>query len=317
MGFKSARVCTVDQLEQIRSLILIPIHTNFLVRVNTTMLLCKYLSELIGSSLNRLPDTKERHLSNKRRARSNSFAQPNQLTRQSRYQSPDLTVVNEEYFSKPRRRVELVPKTLNQESYIDLLTDPSKLIVFATGPAGTGKTMLAVMAAIQAYQDGRCKKIIITRPAVGCDGEDLGFLPGDINEKMAPWIRPVIDVFAEYYRQQDITRMLDEQTIEISPLAYMRGRSLKDAWIIADEIQNASPSQLRMLLTRLGENSKMVVTGDLRQADRKDSDNGLLDFSQLFEQYGKSRYIAGIEFSGRDIQRHPAVAEVLKIYGEI
>ena len=220
------------------------------------------------------------------------------------------------YYNK-RRRVDLLPKTLNQETYVNLLTDPSKLIVFATGPAGTGKTMLAMLAGIQALKDGRVTKIVLTRPAVGVDDERHGFLPGDLNQKMEPWTRPLFDVLMEYYDKREVTRMLDEQIIEISPLAFMRGRTFKNAWIIADEMQNATPNQMKMLLTRLGEASKMIVTGDTRQADRRDPDNGLLDFKALVESYTNCQYVAGVELEGRDIQRHPAVIEVLKIYQEI
>ena len=220
------------------------------------------------------------------------------------------------YYNK-KRQVHLLPKTLNQEAYVNLLTDPSKIIVFATGPAGTGKTMLAMLAGIKALKEGVITKIVLTRPAVGVDDEKHGFLPGDLNQKMEPWTRPLFDVLAEYYDRKDITRMLDEQIIEISPLAFMRGRTFKNSWIIADEMQNATPNQMKMLLTRLGESSKMVVTGDTRQADRKDPDNGLLDFKSLVESYSHCQYTAGVELTGRDIQRHPAVIEVLKIYKEI
>ena len=220
------------------------------------------------------------------------------------------------YYTK-KRQVHLLPKTLNQESYINLLTDPSKLIVFATGPAGTGKTMLAMWAGIKALKEGEITKIVLTRPAVGVDDEQHGFLPGDLNQKMEPWTRPLFDVLAEYYDKKDIVRMLDEQIIEISPLAFMRGRTFKHSWIIADEMQNATPNQMKMLLTRLGEGSKMVVTGDTKQADRKDPDNGLLDFKGLVESYKNCMYVSGIELTGKDIQRHPAVVEILKIYKEI
>ena len=215
------------------------------------------------------------------------------------------------------RPITLLPKSLTQETYIDLLTDPSKLIVFATGPAGTGKTMLAVLAALKAFRSGEIDRIVITRPAVGVDDEQHGFLPGDLNEKMAPWTRPIFDIIGEYYRQTEIAKMLDENQIEISPLAYMRGRTFKQSWIIADEMQNATPSQMKMLLTRLGEGSKMIVTGDTRQADRKEDDNGLLDFQRLVEDYSRCKYVSGIEFDHRDIQRHPAVLEILKIYKEV
>lgn len=229
----------------------------------------------------------------------------------------DNTVVNFNTYVQQRKHVQLIPKSLNQEEYISLLTDDSKSIVFATGPAGTGKTMLAVLAGIRAYKEGEVKKIVLTRPAVGVDDEKHGFLPGDINAKMEPWTRPLFDVMHEYWNPKEVARMLDEQTIEISPLAYMRGRTFKDSWIVADEMQNATPGQMKMLLTRLGENSKIVVTGDTRQADRKELDNGLLDFKGLVAAYQHSKYVAGVEFTPKDIMRHPAVAEVLKIYGEI
>ena len=221
------------------------------------------------------------------------------------------------YYGKQKRQVHLLPKTLNQEAYINLLTDPAKIIVFATGPAGTGKTMLAMLAGIKALKEGSIRKIVLTRPAVGVDDEKHGFLPGDLNQKMEPWTRPLFDVLAEHYDRKDIARMLDEQIIEISPLAFMRGRTFKDSWIIADEMQNATPNQMKMLLTRIGENSKMVVTGDTRQADRSDPDNGLLNFKALVEAYKNCRYVDGVELTGKDIQRHAAVIEVLKIYKEI
>jgi len=228
------------------------------------------------------------------------------------------TVVMDSYRKTPQQRpITLLPKSLTQETYIDLLTDPSKLIVFATGPAGTGKTMLAVLAALRAFRAGLCERIVVTRPAVGVDDEQHGFLPGDLNEKMAPWTRPIFDIIGEYYKQSEIARMLDENQIEISPLAYMRGRTFKNSWIIADEMQNATPSQMKMLLTRLGEDSKMIVTGDTRQADRKEDDNGLLDFQHLVQDYKKCKYVSGVEFDHRDIQRHPAVLEILKIYQEV
>ena len=230
--------------------------------------------------------------------------------------SADNTISFKE-FSYQRKDPVLIPKSRNQETYIELLKDDSKCIVFATGPAGTGKTMLAVLAGIKAYKEGEVKKIVLTRPAVGVDDEKHGFLPGDINAKIEPWTRPLFDVFTEYYSPKEVARMIDEQVIEISPLAFMRGRTFKDSWIVADEMQNATPGQMKMLLTRLGEGSKIVVTGDTRQADRSDMDNGLLGFKGLVEAYQQSKYVAGVEFANRDIMRHPAVKEVLHIYGEI
>ena len=245
-------------------------------------------------------------LSRHRRSRSNTSAF-----------AVDNTVVSFNNYVQQRKTVHLIPKSINQEEYIQLLTDNSKSIVFATGPAGTGKTMLAVLAGIKAYKEGEVKKIVLTRPAVGVDDEKHGFLPGDINAKMEPWTRPLFDVFAEYYSPKEVARLLEEQVIEIAPLAFMRGRTFKDSWIVADEMQNATPGQMKMLLTRLGENSKIVVTGDTRQADRKDPDNGLLDFKSLVAAYQQSKYVAGVEFANKDIMRHPAVKEILEIYGEI
>jgi len=220
-------------------------------------------------------------------------------------------------YRKQRRTVELIPKSINQETYISGLTNDDKLVVFATGPAGTGKTHLAMLAGIKAFKEGKVDKIILTRPAVGVDDEKHGFLPGDINAKMAPWTRPLFDVLHEYYSLKDTARMIEEQTIEISPLAFMRGRTFKNAWIVGDEMQNASPGQMKMLLTRLGEGSKIVITGDTRQADKNDRDNGLLNFTRLVESYKDSEYVTGVEFVGRDICRHPAVHEILKIYKDL
>ena len=219
-------------------------------------------------------------------------------------------------FVQIKRPITLLPKNLKQEEYIDLLNNPKKLIIFAVGPAGTGKTMLAVMAAIKSLKEGKINKIIITRPAVGVDDEQHGFLPGDLNAKMEPWTRPIMDVIGEYYTTKEIASMLAEQTIEISPLAYMRGRNFKRSFIIFDEAQNATTNQMKMVLTRLSEGSKLIVTGDLNQMDRKfTSDNGLRDFIERLTRTG-SQAIAEVSFSRKDVQRHPVVAEVLKLYGE-
>ena len=217
------------------------------------------------------------------------------------------------YLPQKKQRVSLHARSENQQLYIDKLQDDSTSIVFAIGPAGTGKTMLAVQHGIKLFQEGIVDKIVITRPAVSVD-EDLGFLPGTLNEKMAPWTRPIFDVFGEYYQQKDIAKMLDEGVIEISPLAYMRGRTFKNAYIVADECQNTTVNQMKMLLTRLGENSKMVVTGDLAQADRL-SDNGLIDFCNLLSNK-PTKHIDVIQFDHHDIERHNAVKEVLAIYGD-
>jgi phosphate starvation-inducible PhoH-like protein len=217
------------------------------------------------------------------------------------------------YLPQKKQRVVMQARSSNQKTYLQKLQDDAISIVFAIGPAGTGKTMLAVMHGIKLYQEGLVDRIIVTRPAVSVD-EDLGFLPGTLNEKMAPWTRPIFDVLGEYYKQTDIAKMLEEGVIEISPLAYMRGRTFKNAYIIADEMQNATVNQMKMLLTRLGEGSKMVVTGDLAQADRV-NDNGLINFCNLLTNK-QPKHIDIVQFDAKDIERHQAVREVLEIYGD-
>jgi len=221
-----------------------------------------------------------------------------------------------EFKQSVRRKpqVQIVPRNLAQEIYLEMLKNPKKYIVFAIGPAGTGKTMLGVQMAIKQLREGMINKIIITRPAVSVD-EEHGFLPGDLNAKMAPWTRPIMDVFAEYYHPKEVNEMLEDGTIEISPLAYMRGRTFKDAFIIADEVQNTTPGQMKMLLTRLGEGSRMVVTGDLNQADRP-NENGLLDFVRLYEELKNHKLIDMAWFDASHIERHPVVKEILSIYKE-
>ena len=218
------------------------------------------------------------------------------------------------YLPAKKQRVVINARNANQKLYLTKLYEESTSIVLAIGPAGTGKTMLAVQFGVKLFQEGKVDRIVVTRPAVSVD-EDLGFLPGDLNEKMAPWTRPIFDVLGEYYQKKEIANMLEEGVIEISPLAYMRGRTFKNAYIVADEMQNATVNQMKMLLTRLGEGSKMVVTGDLAQADRL-SDNGLIDFCNLLKQKEYLEHIDIIEFDARDIERHNAVKEVLAVYGE-
>lgn len=217
-------------------------------------------------------------------------------------------------YLKKQTQVLIIPRNLSQENYLELLKNPKKYIVLAVGPAGTGKTMLGVQMAIKLYKEGVISKVVITRPAVSVD-EDHGFLPGTLNQKMEPWTRPIMDVFEEYYHPKDIASMIEDGVIEIAPLAMMRGRTFKNAFIIADECQNTTSSQMKMLLTRIGENSRMVVTGDLNQADRP-RENGLLEFCELYGQGGDYRMIAIARFDSKDVERHPVVKEVLKVYKE-
>ena len=234
--------------------------------------------------------------------------------RKTKNQQHQGDVIQLNAFRSRERQVTMIPKNLRQEDYIELLDNLNKHIVFAMGPAGTGKTLLGVLAAIKDLRQGKCEKIIVTRPAVSVD-EQHGYLPGTLVEKMAPWTRPIFDVFEEYWTPQQIELMIADGVIEIAPLAYMRGRTFKHAWIIADEMQNATPSQMKMLLTRLGEGSKMAVTGDLNQADRM-KDNGLIDFINQLTRFGNSTHLDYVTFDHQDIERHNAVKEVLEVYGD-
>jgi len=218
--------------------------------------------------------------------------------------------------AQKQKQVHIHGRNPNQKDYIQKLLDPTQTIIFATGPAGTGKTMLAVLAAVKALKEQTIDRLIITRPAVGVDDEKHGFLPGDLNAKMEPWTKPIFDIVREYYTAKQIQTMITEGIIEVSPLAFMRGRTFKNAFVIADEMQNATPSQMKMLLTRIGDDSRMVVTGDIAQTDRKEYENGLLDFQKLYDAYLDSEYISVSKFNHEDIERHPAVAEVLDIYGD-
>ena len=212
-----------------------------------------------------------------------------------------------------KKPVNLIPKSINQEKYIMALTDPNTDIVVVGGPAGTGKTYLAMLAAIKAMREGECDRIILSRPAVGVDDEKHGFLPGDINQKMEPWTRPLLDVLREYYTTKEITHMLEEQIVEIAPLAFCRGRNFKHSWVVLDEAQNCTPSQLKMIMTRIGEGSKIVITGDIEQADRKTADNGLLDLQNRL----RKGVIPGLQicnFELKDVQRHRIIEHVLNLY---
>jgi phosphate starvation-inducible PhoH-like protein len=212
-------------------------------------------------------------------------------------------------------QVELIPKTRNQERLVLALNDDRQHVVIAVGPAGTGKSYLAMLAAIKALRSGLCDRIVLTRPAVGVDDERHGFLPGDLNAKMEPWTRPLLDILREFYRPRDIAKMLDDQIIEISPLAFMRGRTFKNAWIVADEMQNATPNQMKMLLTRIGEGSRITVTGDVEQTDRTVANNGLLDLAQRLAEHTTDGLVV-CKLGSRDVQRHPVIEKVIELYSE-
>jgi len=204
------------------------------------------------------------------------------------------------------------PKNRHQEEYSNHLRNRNRKIIVASGPAGTGKTLFATEYGVRNFLLGNCEKLIFTRPSVSVD-EELGFLPGTLEEKMAPWIRPIYDVLYAFISPKEVIELMEEKIIEIAPLGFMRGRTFKNAWIVADEMQNSTISQMKMLLTRLGENSRMVITGDLEQHDRAGEINGMEDFLGKFK--GKrSSSISSFEFDKTDIQREEVVREVLDIY---
>ena len=202
-----------------------------------------------------------------------------------------------------------MPKTLGQKLYLQsILKNP---VVFGIGPAGTGKTYLAMAAAVSALLKNEVQRIILTRPAVEA-GEALGFLPGDLEEKILPYLRPLYDALGDMLDPADVTRLTEKGVIEIAPLAYMRGRTLSNAFIVLDEAQNTTPEQMMMFLTRLGEESRMVVTGDITQIDLpRSKQSGLLEVRRILQN------IPGIEFhtfSGSDVVRHPLVLKIIEAY---
>ena len=228
-------------------------------------------------------------------------------------ESKTIDFNQEHYKSKNRKPAELIPQSVNQEQYILSLLDKTLDIVVVSGPAGTGKTYLGMLAGIKALRNGDVDRILLTRPAVAVDDEKHGFLPGDLNAKMEPWVRPLIEVLREYYSLKEIMHMLEEQIIEIIPLAFCRGRNFKNSWIILDEAQNATPSQLKMLMTRIGIDSKIVITGDVEQTDRRTADNGLLDLTHKL----KENPVVGIgvcTFDSKDIRRHKIIEHILRLY---
>ena len=205
------------------------------------------------------------------------------------------------------------PTNSHQVDYVHALKQRSKKIVIVSGPAGTGKTLFATEFGIKGFLTGDYEKLIFTRPSVTVD-EDLGYLPGSLEEKMAPWVRPIYDILYRFVPPIEVQNLIANKQIEISPLGFMRGRTFKNAWIIADEMQNSTVPQMKMLMTRLGEGSRLVVTGDLEQHDRGPGEvNGLEDFLDKFRGR-RSSSISSFEFNKDDIQREEVVREVLDIY---
>lgn len=207
------------------------------------------------------------------------------------------------------------PKSYNQKQYVKALSTKNYNLILALGPAGSGKTMFACLKAIDLLKNNEIDKIIITRPVVPVE-EELGFLPGNLVKKMDPWTRPIFDIFLEYYTRSEFDSLIYNNIVEISPLAFMRGRTFKNSFIIADEMQNSSPCQMKMLTTRIGLNSRMVITGDLDQSDRME-DNGLRDFSSKFMDYYNTNFISTIKLinlNSSDINRNDVVKDIINIY---
>ena len=204
----------------------------------------------------------------------------------------------------------LRPRTLRQKAYVQAIE--SHALTFALGPAGTGKTFLATILAVQMLNTRKVERLILTRPAVEA-GERLGFLPGDLQRKVDPYLRPLYDALHMLLGQERTAALLEKGIIEVAPLAYMRGRTLSDAFIILDEAQNTSPAQMRMVLTRLGDNSRMVVTGDPSQADLPRHQRSGIDEAKAVLKGVEG--VAMIEFTGTDVVRHPLVQRIVEAYG--
>ncbi len=217
--------------------------------------------------------------------------------------------------SKSTANPKYQPKTPSQIEYVTALMNPDTKLIIAVGPAGTGKSLFACSNAIQSLKKKQIEKIILTRPLVSVADEDIGFLPGNLNSKMSIWVQPMMDIFMEHMSKKDIANLIQSNVIEVTPLMYMRGRTFKNTIIIADEIQNTTPQQLLMLLTRCGDNSKIIVTGDENQSDLKEK-NGLADFIERFESAKmlSPDLIKLIQFNSTDVQRSELVKQVLDIY---
>ncbi len=229
----------------------------------------------------------------------------------ARGEGAQLRTLLEEPLVIATNRRTIIPKTLGQKLYLQsMLAHP---IVFGIGPAGTGKTYLAMAAAVSALLRNEVERIILTRPAVEA-GEALGFLPGDLREKILPYLRPLYDALHDMLDPEDVARLTEKGVIEIAPLAYMRGRTLSHAFIVLDEAQNTTPEQMMMFLTRLGEESRMVVTGDITQIDLpRSKQSGLLEVRHILSD------VPGIDFhtfSGADVVRHPLVQKIIEAYDD-
>ncbi|MGF1673648.1 MAG: PhoH family protein [Rivularia sp. (in: cyanobacteria)] len=225
------------------------------------------------------------------------------------HREDELQTLQKDVLAKTRRGEQIRAKTFRQRQYIEAIR--KRDLTFCIGPAGTGKTFLAVVVAVQALLDNQYEKLILTRPAVEA-GEKLGFLPGDLQQKVNPYLRPLYDAINEFIDPDKVPSLIEKGVIEVAPLAYMRGRTLNNAFVIVDEAQNTTPAQMKMLLTRLGFRSRMVVTGDMTQSDLpSQQQSGLLTAFQILKHV---EGIAFCEFSQKDVVRHPLVQRIVAAY---
>lgn len=237
--------------------------------------------------------------------KNNQHTQPNILDFQNiEHLSIKEKTIFESKFSKPRND--------SQKNLLKSLQNKDYKIIIVSGPAGTGKTLFGIEQGIKNFILGNYDKLIFTRPVVTVD-EDIGFLPGTLEDKLSPYVRPIFDILYTFISVKEVKHLLEEKIIEIAPLGMMRGRTFKNSWIVADEMQNCTISQMKMLLTRLGENSRLVITGDLEQNDRYGEINGLEDFLNKIKGR-RSDSISSVEFDKSDIEREEIVKEVLEIY---
>ena len=231
----------------------------------------------------------------------------NYLTKEAEEKLPD----EEEVLIYGTRGFTIKPKTINQQKLVYAVKEND--LVFALGPAGTGKTYISVALAVKALKNKQVKKIIITRPAVEA-GETLGFLPGDLKEKLDPYLRPIYDALFDMVPSEKLRYYMENNIIEIAPLAYMRGRTLNNAFILLDEAQNTTPMQIKMFLTRMGPNSKVIVTGDTSQIDLpKKQKSGLIESTKILKDV---KGIGFVELSGKDVVRHKIVKDIIAAYDE-
>jgi len=227
------------------------------------------------------------------------------------HQEKELQEIRRDILARTRKGEEVRAKTFRQRQYIEALR--KRDLTFCIGPAGTGKTFLAVVVAVQALLTNQYEKLILTRPAVEA-GEKLGFLPGDLQQKIDPYLRPLYDAINEFIDPEKLPSLMERGVIEVAPLAYMRGRTLNNAFVIVDEAQNTTPSQIKMVLTRLGFHSRMVITGDMTQTDLLPNQQ-----SGLAVAVNVLRHVEGIafcEFSQKDVVRHPLVQRIVAAYEE-